>query len=163
MPQSTSTIEMVKRLAALLVLLAACGAPDSGGQDTANAGRAPSTPESATVAIRADPASITPAQLALGDSIFHGQVAGAICYTCHGPEGKGTLTVAPDLTDSLWLHGDGSYGAIITAITVGVPTPKESSAPMPPMGGPFLAPEQIGAVAAYVYSLSHPEVRSLRD
>lgn len=154
---------MVTRLVASLGLLAACGAPDGRGQDTADAKGSRSAPGSATVAVRADPASITPRQLALGDSIFHGQVSGAICYTCHGPEGKGTLTVAPDLTDSLWLYGDGSYGAIITTITAGAPKPRESSAPMPPMGGPSLEPEQIRAVAAYVYSLSRPEVRSLRN
>ena len=93
-------------------------------------------------------------------SVFHGQVASSICYTCHGPEAKGTLTIAPNLTDSLWLHGDGSYAAITATITTGVAAPKESSAPMAPMGGPPLTPEQIKAVAAYVYSLSHPEVRS---
>ena len=36
-----------------------------------------------------DPSTITAAQIALGDSIFHGQVAGAICWTCHGEDAAG--------------------------------------------------------------------------
>lgn len=109
-----------------------------------------------------DPSTITAAQLALGDSIFHGQVAGAICWTCHGPDAKGTLTVAPDLTDSTWLHSDGSYPAIIATIAAGVPKPRESSAPMPQGGGTSFSHEHLRAVAAYVYSLSHPEIRARR-
>ena len=148
----------------LLALLAACsGARDDDGQDTFGLASARPAPERAVAVVTLDPASIMPSQVALGDSVFHGQVAGGICYTCHAPDGRGTLTVAPNLTDSLWLHGDGSYGAIVATITAGVPQPKESSAPMPPMGGPPLTPDQIRAVAAYVYSLSHPGVRSVRD
>ena len=40
-------------------------------------------------------------------------------------------------------------------IQTGVPTPKKAPAPMPPMGGASLTPEQVRAVAAYEYSLSH--------
>ena len=149
---------MTRNRVAVLALLAACGgARDDAVPDTLG----PATGRATPVAV--DPATITPAQVALGDSIFHGQVAASICYTCHGPEAKGTMTVAPNLTDSLWLHGDGSYGAIIATITAGVSQPKESSAPMAPMGGPPLTSGQIRAVAAYVYSLSHPERRLGRD
>lgn len=109
-----------------------------------------------------DPSTITAAQVALGDSIFHGQVAGAICWTCHGTDAKGTLTVAPDLSDSTWLHSDGSFPAIIATIAAGVVKPKESSSPMPQGGGTSFSHEHLRAVAAYVYSLSHPEVRARR-
>lgn len=109
-----------------------------------------------------DPSTITTAQVALGDSIFHGQVAGAICWTCHGEDAAGRLTVAPNLTDSTWLHSDGSYPAIIATIAAGVVKPKESSSPMPQGGGTSFSHEQLRAVAAYVYSLSHPEVRARR-
>lgn len=147
-------------LVALLAILPACGgARDDSTLDTSGATAMRTAAESAVAVIGAEPSSITPAQVALGDSIFHGQVANSICYTCHGPEAKGTLTIAPDLTDPIWLHGDGSYGAIVATITAGVPKPKESSAPMAPMGGPPLTAEQIMAVAAYVYRLSHPAVR----
>ena len=96
----------------------------------------------------------SPQQVALGDSIFHGQVAGGTCTACHGQDAKGTA-VAPNLTDSEWLNGDGSYDFIVQTITTGVPKPKQHPAPMPPKGGASLTDEQVKAAAAYVYSLSH--------
>jgi mono/diheme cytochrome c family protein len=96
----------------------------------------------------------SPQQVALGDSIFHGQVAGGTCTACHGQDAKGTA-VAPNLTDSEWLNGDGSYDFIVHTITTGVPKPKQHPAPMPPKGGATLTDEQVKAAAAYVYSLSH--------
>jgi mono/diheme cytochrome c family protein len=105
------------------------------------------------------PAAITAAMIALGDSIFHGRAAGGACFMCHGADAKGTPGIAPDLTDAKWLHGDGSYAAILRTVENGVPDPKESPDPMPPMGGARLTPAQVRAVAAYVYALSHPEVR----
>jgi mono/diheme cytochrome c family protein len=91
---------------------------------------------------------------ALGDSIFHGQVGGGTCYACHGKDAKGSA-VAPDLTDGEWLNTDGSLAGITKTIQTGVPTPKKAPAPMPPMGGASLTPDQVRAVAAYEYSLSH--------
>ena len=76
----------------------------------------------------------TPQQIALGDSIFHGQVAGGTCTACHGQDAKGTA-VAPDLTDQQWINGDGSYDFIVRTVTNGVPEPKQHPAPMPPKGG----------------------------
>jgi mono/diheme cytochrome c family protein len=99
--------------------------------------------------------SITPALLALGDSVFHGKAAGGTCFVCHGADAKGTPGLAPDLTDAIWLNGDGSYAFIQGIVTKGVANPKDSPAPMPPMGGVSLSPTQVRAVAAYVYSLSH--------
>ena len=96
----------------------------------------------------------SPQQVALGDSIFHGQVAGGTCTACHGQDAKGTA-VAPNLTDSEWLNGDGSYDFIVQTITNGVPKPKQHPAPMPPKGGASLTDDQVKAAAAYVYSLSH--------
>ncbi|HKT61360.1 MAG TPA: c-type cytochrome [Gemmatimonadales bacterium] len=100
------------------------------------------------------PSGITPQQIALGDSIFHGQVGGGTCSACHGQDAKGTA-VAPDLTDNVWLNGDGSYQFIVNTVTNGVPKPKEHPAPMPPKGGAPLTDDQVKAVAAYEYSLSH--------
>lgn len=92
--------------------------------------------------------------VALGDSIFHGQAAAGICYTCHGPDAKGTQ-LGPNLTDAEWLNGDGSQEFIVRTVTNGVPTPKKYPGMMPPMGQ-TLTPDQVRAVAAYVYSLSRP-------
>jgi mono/diheme cytochrome c family protein len=98
--------------------------------------------------------NVTPAMVALGDSIFHGKVAGGTCITCHQANAKGIPGLAPDLTDKTWLHGDGSLAAIIATIEKGVPKPKQAAAPMLPKGGVNLTSEQIRAVAAYVQSLS---------
>jgi mono/diheme cytochrome c family protein len=148
----------------LMLVFAAAATIACGGQDAADTGTrtdtgtgtAPPPPPAST---SADPGEITPEMLALGNEIFHGRAANAICYTCHamdatgGPGGLG-----PNLTDGEWLNNDGSYGGIINTIRTGVPQPVNAPAPMPPFGGATLTDEQLRAVAAYVYSLSHPEV-----
>jgi mono/diheme cytochrome c family protein len=101
--------------------------------------------------------NITPQMIALGDSIFKGKVAGGTCIACHQANAKGIPGLAPDLTDKTWLHSDGSLAAIITTVEKGVPKPKQAAAPMLPKGGANLTSDQIKAVAAYVYSLSHKQ------
>jgi glucose/arabinose dehydrogenase/mono/diheme cytochrome c family protein len=100
------------------------------------------------------PEGATRETVALGDRIYHGQVGGAPCAGCHGANGKGS-PLGPDLTGKKWLWSDGSYEGITKTITDGVPQPKQYRSPMPPVGGAQLTPEQISAVAAYVWSLSH--------
>lgn len=100
---------------------------------------------------RANPDSITPALVALGDSVFHGRAGRATCFACHGIRGAGGLT--PPLTSGKWLHGDGSYASIMRVVREGVLKPTQGPTPMPPMGGTNLTPEQLRAVAAYVYTL----------
>jgi mono/diheme cytochrome c family protein len=90
--------------------------------------------------------------VALGDSVFHGQAGGGTCYACHGQDGKGS-GVGPNLTDSEWLNTDGTLAGITQVIQSGVPAPKKAPAPMPPMGGASLSPDQVKAAAAYVHSL----------
>ena len=92
--------------------------------------------------------------VALGAQIYHGQVGGAACTGCHGQNGQGTV-LGPDLTGKKWLWGDGSYAAIAKTITDGVSQPKQFRSPMPPMGGAQLSADQVSAVAAYVWSISH--------
>lgn len=96
----------------------------------------------------------TTAQLALGDSIFHGQVANGACFGCHGSDGKGSA-VGADLTAGTWIWGDGSLAALEKTITAGVPKPKSHSGAMPPMGGAQLSAEQVKAVAVYAWGLGH--------
>jgi mono/diheme cytochrome c family protein len=110
-----------------------------------------------TVKASAAQVAVTPAMIALGDSIFHGKVAGGTCITCHQANAKGIPGLAADLTDKTWLHGDGSLAAIIATIEKGVPKPKQAVSPMLPRGGTNLTSDQIRAVAAYVYSLSRPK------
>lgn len=145
------------RLALVTALVAAAcgGGASSEGADAAAAaaaaGGAPVLADPATLT----PASITPQELALGDSLFHGLIGATSCQACHGPDGKGG-TVAPDLTDSTWLHSDGSFASIYQQVATGVAQPKQYLGVMPPFGGAPLTPEKHRAVAAYVYTLSHP-------
>ena len=101
----------------------------------------------------------SPAQLALGDSVFRGRVGGALCAVCHGANGKGVTGLGPNLTDKEWLNVDGSIASIEKVVTDGVPKPRKVAAPMPPKGGGQLNDVHIKAVATYVYSLSQPPKR----
>ena len=102
-------------------------------------------------AVAQAPAGVTPAAITLGDSLFHSK---GNCYACHGANAQGA--VGPNLTDAEWIHSDGSYDAIVKQITTGV-TAEESKSkiPMPPKGGSQITDDEVKAVAAYVYSLSH--------
>ncbi len=99
------------------------------------------------------PPGVTKEEVALGDQIFHGQVANATCAGCHGSDGQGS-PLGPDLTHGPWLWSDGSLKGISKTITEGVPHPKKAGGAMPPMGGAQLTPDQVRAVAAYVYAIS---------
>jgi mono/diheme cytochrome c family protein len=100
---------------------------------------------------KAAPAGVTPAAIAKGDTIFHKT---GLCYACHGSNAEGT--VGPNLTDAEWLQGDGSYEMIVATVTSGIPAEKaKKGIPMPPKGGSSITEEEVKAVAAYVYSLSH--------
>lgn len=100
------------------------------------------------------PAAVTPANIALGDSIFH---SGG-CQRCHGQKGVGAQN-GPSLVTGPWLHSTGKFEEIVATITNGVPRTalKDQSRrfPMNPRGGPMnLNDDQVKAVAAYVYSIS---------
>jgi glucose/arabinose dehydrogenase len=100
------------------------------------------------------PPGSTPAAVALGERIYRGEVGGAPCTGCHGPDGSGS-PLGPPLTANKWQWGDGSVAGIAKTIAAGVPQPKAYRAPMPPMGGAQLTAQQVSALAAYVWSLSH--------
>jgi len=99
---------------------------------------------------------MTPAALALGDSIFHGLAAGGLCQTCHGPDAKGTPLAPPLAGQHPWRTIDGSFAAIQNRIRTGMPNPTPPyTSPMLPFGGAQLTPQQVAAVGAYEYSISH--------
>lgn len=137
----------------LLLLAAACG---GGGDDDDDRGRGGDAGEAREEAeeMSWEPSAITPQMLALGDSLFHGLIGATSCQACHGADGA-QGTVAPNLTDSEWLHSDGSWEGIHTTIKSGVMTPKQFTSIMPPFGGAPLTITQSRAVSAYVYRLSH--------
>jgi len=113
------------------------------------------TPAHARQSSLPTPPGATTADVALGNQIYHGQIANAPCAGCHGDNAKGT-PLGPDLTTSTWLWGDGSLPAIERIVTDGVPEPKNYRSPMPPLGGAQLSSSQVDAVAAYIWALSHP-------
>jgi glucose/arabinose dehydrogenase/mono/diheme cytochrome c family protein len=104
------------------------------------------------------PEGATREMVTLGNRIFHGQVAGAACAGCHGSSGQGS-PVGPNLTGKKFLWSDGSYAGIKKTIADGVAEPKDYRSAMPPMGGTQLTADQLSAVAAYVWSLSHSASR----
>lgn len=74
----------------------------------------------------------------------------ANCAVCHGPDGKGNREKgAPNLTDAIWLHGDGR-AAISASIARG------PAGVMPAWQGK-LDPVTIRMLAAYVHSLGGGE------
>jgi glucose/arabinose dehydrogenase len=115
---------------------------------------AAATPAASASASTAVPEGATPAMVALGDRIFHGEVGAAPCVGCHGSDGAGS-PVGPPLKAHTWLWSDGSYAGIKKTILDGVATPKQYRSGMPAMGGTRLSPDQLSAVAAYVWTLSH--------
>ena len=97
------------------------------------------------------PAGVTQAMVDKGNEVFHKQ---GLCYACHGQDAKGL--VGPNLADDVWLHSKGSYEELVAQVTKGV-TKEESKSgvPMPAKGGSSISEDDVKAVAAYIYSLSH--------
>jgi len=120
---------------------AATTTPAAGGAALAAAVIPPNLPQGVTAQMIND-----------GNQLFHGP---GNCYTCHGADAKGT-SLAPDLTATthIWVTDYPSYVKLVTA---GVPQPKQHPAPMPPKGGSTITDDQVKAVAAYEWSLSHPQ------
>lgn len=134
---------------AAALLAGACG----GGAGGAAAAPAPAA---VVAAVPKRPAEVTPAAIALGDSIFNA----ASCQRCHGKGGLGGQN-GPSLTTGKWEHGSGSFEDIVRTITNGV-AKEEVKDPtrrfaMRARGGvqPLLTDDQVKALAAYVWSLSH--------
>ncbi len=86
------------------------------------------------------------------------QLFGDNCAACHGRDGRGRANY-PDLTDDDWLWGGGPE-LIEQTMRVGINTahPESRVAQMPAFGrDEMLDREQVRSVAAYVYSLTHPD------
>jgi mono/diheme cytochrome c family protein len=142
----------------VLLIAAAAIAACSSGTKSASTAPSPSASQNAAAAKTSNglPAGVTMAMVAEGDSLFH--TAG--CVRCHGADAKGAQN-GPNLTGPTFLHVNGTYDDFVRLITSGVPADsiKDSSHrfPMRPRGGGQhpLTDDQVKAVAAYVYSLSH--------
>ena len=106
--------------------------------------------------VAARPAQVTDEMVAQGRAIFNG----GSCTKCHGPNGTGGQ-FGPNLSAGKWTHISGGYDEIVRLVTTGVPKAevKDPSHPyaMNPRGGmtPPLTDDQVKAVAAYVWTISH--------
>ena len=136
-------------LVALVVSLAACG----GGPDEAG-----DVDEAATDGLDGtamDGAADTAASDAGGGSTASGAaIYNANCATCHGEGGRGDGPAAvglepppADLTDGVWVTGDGSLPAIVNVVANGSP----GTAMIGWKG--TLSDAEINAVSAHIQSL----------
>lgn len=144
-------IELGALLGVFAVMTACAGgdkADDAAATDSA-AAPAATAPAAAPSNVQL-PEGVTPEMVAQGQEIFNTN----ICWSCHQQNGVGG-PLAPPLNDQTWINVDGTYPAIVNVVKTGVPQPKQFPTPMPPMGGAQLTDEQVNAVAAYVYSISH--------
>ncbi len=104
------------------------------------------------------PPGATKEAVALGNRVYHAQVGTATCIGCHGADGSGTA-LGPNLTAGKLVWSDGSLDGIKKSITDGVAKPKNYRSAMPPMGGAQLSPDQVSAVAAYVWAIGHAKTQ----
>ncbi|MCJ7629185.1 MAG: cytochrome c [Longimicrobiales bacterium] len=108
-------------------------------------------PAAAQVTPTTMPTGVTPKMISDGGGIFKGA---GLCFACHGQDAKGMPGLGANLTDSEWIHIDGSYEKIVETITKG--TTSSAGVAMPPKGGSAISEADVKALAAYVWSLSHP-------
>lgn len=82
-----------------------------------------------------------------GSRIFHDAAKG-VCGDCHGVDAKGDSAIgAPDLTDTIWLRGEGDRASIEDTIAHGL-------AGRCPGWSAKLAPVAIRSIAVYVHSMA---------
>ena len=144
----------------MLIAATAIAACSSGSATTSSAPTPASAQSGATTTAKATsgglPAGVTTAMIAEGDSLFHA----ASCVRCHGADAKGAQN-GPSLMGPTFMHVNGTYEDFVRLIMSGVPADsikdKTHRLAMRPKGGGQtpLTDDQVKAVAAYVYSLSH--------
>jgi len=93
------------------------------------------------------PSAVDPAAVARGTALYHGK---GFCFDCHSDHARGDSAIgAPNLTDGIWLYGDGSRAAIYPLIAHGL------GGVCPGWHG-RLAPDTIRAIAVYVHAQQVP-------
>jgi cytochrome c oxidase cbb3-type subunit 3 len=89
-----------------------------------------------------------------GSVVFH---KNGFCFDCHGADGRGDPAIgAPDLTDRIWLYGDGSMASVSRSIAHGL------AGACPPWID-RLAPETIRAIAVYIHLSAKAAVKAPDD
>jgi mono/diheme cytochrome c family protein len=104
------------------------------------------------------PDSVTPERVLAGSELYNG----GSCVACHTVGGRGVGRRAPDLSDIEWLHSEGDFDGIFQTIFWGVSEDRmKAMTPRPfemhPRGGMTIDREQMKALAAYVWTVAHPE------
>ncbi|HKY60453.1 MAG TPA: c-type cytochrome [Gemmatimonadota bacterium] len=104
------------------------------------------------------PDSVSSERVLAGSELYNG----GSCAACHAVGGRGVGRRAPDLSDVEWLHSEGDFDGIFEAIFWGVPKDRmKAVTPRPfemhPRGGMTIDREQMKALAAYVWTVAHPE------
>lgn len=104
------------------------------------------------------PDSVTTERVLAGSELYNG----GSCAACHAVGGRGVGGRAPDLSDIEWLHSQGDFDGIFQTIFWGVPEDRmKAVTPRPfemhPRGGMTIDREQMKALAAYVWTVAHPE------
>jgi len=83
------------------------------------------------------------------DKVAAGKARFVLCAACHGADGKGNTTIgSKNLTDDVWLYG-GSPATLRQTVTEG----RHGTMP----AHKWLGEDKIRLLAAYLYSLSHPQ------
>jgi len=109
-------------------------------------------PAAAQVSPLTRPEGVTDSSIAWGKQLFHGS---ANCAACHGQEARGTDD-GPALTGALWLHGPGTYEWLVEQIERGIPAHRTwTGKPMPMRGWANMPDDDVRAVAAYVWVITH--------
>lgn len=106
----------------------------------------------AAAAAQERPDGVTEETVDRGRRLYLGD---GFCHTCHGRDGEGLPDLGTGLTSGTWTYSDGTLEGLARVIREGVPAEtSRTGIPMPPCGGAHLDPEQLRAVAAYVWTLS---------
>jgi mono/diheme cytochrome c family protein len=139
-----------------LMAMVACGGGETGQQAGSGEAAAAEAPAAQETAAQQQgqmqlPEGVTAEMVAQGKEIFGGA---GLCNVCHGPNGGGVPGLGANLADDQWIHGDGSYDAIVQTVMKGVDASASSvGTAMPPKGGSGITDDQVKAVAAYVFTL----------
>ncbi len=137
-----------------LVAIVACSGGEAGSQEAASGAMAEAQETTAAAGEQqmALPEGVTMEMVNQGKEVYAGA---GLCYVCHGAEGQGMPGLGANLTDDEWVHGDGSFEALVATVMNGVDSGASTTGTaMPAKGGSGISDEQVRQVAAYVWTLS---------
>lgn len=148
-PKMRCTLRSRTRGIALLAISTALAACDSPETETEEVAEPPSAgvefPQPTMAAL---PPGVDPALVERGRALFD------VCSVCHGFQAEGT-ELGPPLATAEWIQISGEITEIEQVIRTGVDRPVRYPVPMPQMGGGDFDPQELRAIASYVYALAN--------